>query len=179
MSRLEERDKPIITALIQGTREIESLDYMERRIVAKWAGKTSIIESHSIGAECPINSDLLNWMRTHDDEMPGRFGVAACPTHVDDVGHIQIGMICDLIGGGKAAGNIVMIILPKIALGCIFPMLEKVPCDYRTAWPFIPLWPDPRAWGQVTGTFDPVDLNTPEAFYGLADRLEIFHSLVR
>ena len=46
MSELEASAKPLILAVIRGVRELGSLSEGERRILARWAGKTAIIESH-------------------------------------------------------------------------------------------------------------------------------------
>ena len=50
MHRLETVTKPILLRLIRGTGTLTALDEEERRIPAKWAGKTAIIESYAVGA---------------------------------------------------------------------------------------------------------------------------------
>lgn len=110
MSDLENAAKPLILGLIKNGLELNDLTEEERRILARWAGKTAIIESHCVGAECPVDSKYLRWMRTSGD-IPGAFAVAACKTQLLGFGHMQVGIIRDLIGGGKASGNIVMIAL--------------------------------------------------------------------
>jgi hypothetical protein len=49
--------------------------------------------------------------------------VAACRTEKNYFAHVQVGVIRDLIGGGKASGNIILIAIPKVAFACAFPML--------------------------------------------------------
>jgi hypothetical protein len=36
-------------------------------------------------------------------------------------GHLQIGLIIDLLLGDKVAGNIIVIALPRLAFVCAFP----------------------------------------------------------
>lgn len=62
MSKLEESAKPLILGVIRGVREFGSLSEDERRILARWAGKTAIVESHSVGAECPVSDEYLKRM---------------------------------------------------------------------------------------------------------------------
>src|SRR5579864_164522 len=90
MSELEASAKPLILAVIRGVRELGSLSEGERRILARWAGKTAIIESHSVGAECPVSGEYLRRMRTNEDDIPGRFAVVACRTEMQEFGHMQI-----------------------------------------------------------------------------------------
>lgn len=146
MSHLEDTVKPILWGLIKGGRLLNSLEEEERRILARWVGKTATIESHAIGAESPVDPEFLRWMRERTDNVPGRFCVAACPQSMLGVSHFQVGAIRDLIGGGIAAGNIIMIVLPGVAFACMFPMMRTeyearcVPSLYT------PLWPNPAAW---------------------------------
>jgi hypothetical protein len=49
MSNLEEPAKPILLGLILGHTTLESLEEDGRQILAKWAGKTAIIESYAVG----------------------------------------------------------------------------------------------------------------------------------
>jgi hypothetical protein len=115
MSHLEGNAKPIIVELIKGRRALATLGEEERQILARWAGKTAIIDSHAVGAESPVDPEFLRWMRLRNDNVPGRFCVAACPQSTLGVSHLQVGVIRDLIGGGIAAGNIIMIVLPQVA----------------------------------------------------------------
>jgi len=178
MSALESNAKPLILGLIRGNIQFDALDENERRILARWAAKTAIIESHSIGAESPVNSDYLNRMRTNADGVPGRFAVAAAHTHLEVFAHMQIGLIYDLIGGGIAAGNIVMIVLPKLAFACLFPMLE-IPYECRCLMSlYAPLWPSPRAWKPMRIGPLPTDLDELETIAALAERVEMHHPFV-
>ena len=54
---------------------LDSLNDEQRRLLARWIGKTAIIESYAIGAEKPIDSQLLHAMRQYEEGPPGRFGV--------------------------------------------------------------------------------------------------------
>jgi hypothetical protein len=91
MSKLESAAKPHILGLIIGQLSLETLTEDERRILKKWAGKTAIVESHAVGAECPVDAKYLRWMRT--SEFPGRFAAAACKTQFLGFGHLQVGVI--------------------------------------------------------------------------------------
>src|SRR5579859_2531376 len=104
MSQLEDKAKPIMLDLVHDRRKLDALGGGDRTALARWVAKTAIIESHSVGAECPIEPKHLSWLRKCDD--PGRVIVAACKTQWLGFGHIQVGVISDLIGGGKAAGSI-------------------------------------------------------------------------
>lgn len=53
-SGLESVAKPILLGLIEGGKSLDGLEEEERRILAKWAGKTAIIESYAVGAESPV-----------------------------------------------------------------------------------------------------------------------------
>ena len=158
MSDLEKLAKQLVLGIIKGGRKLDSFDEEERRILAKWAGKTAIIESHAIGAESPVSEEFLQFMRQRDDHVPGRYAVAACCHPMHGVGHMQVGIIRDLIGGRIAAGNIVMIVLPVVALACMFPMV-RTPYEARCVPSlYSPLWPSPAAWRPMRQ--DPM----PEAF---------------
>ena len=177
MSRLESEAKPLILGLIRGSLGLQSLTEGERRILARWAGKTAIIESHSVGAECPVDTKYLQWMRTSGD-IPGAFAVAACKTALLGFGHMQVGIIRDLIGGGKAAGNIIMIALPKLAFSCAFPMLSiSYECRCVNSV-YSPLWPSPQSWREMNQS--PPDLSGDEAevLAGLAESIELFQPVV-
>jgi hypothetical protein len=176
MSDLETAAKRLILALIRGTLDLANVSDDERRTLAKWAGKTAIIESHSVGAECPVEKNYLRFMRTSAD-VPGRFAVAACRTELVGFGHMQVGIIRDLIGGGKAAGNIVMIALPKLAFACAFPMLET-PYECRCVKSlYTPLWPHPASWRDMNQSAMKQEPDDLEMLAAMAERIELFHRL--
>lgn len=176
MSDLETAAKRLILALIRGALDLANLSDDERRTLAKWAGKTAIIESHCVGAECPVEKNYLRFMRTSGD-VPGRLAVAACRTELVGFGHMQVGIIRDLIGGGKAAGNIVMIALPKLAFACGFPMLET-PYECRCVKSlYTPLWPHPASWRDMNQTAMKQEPDDVETLAGMAERIELFHRL--
>jgi hypothetical protein len=178
MSTLENEAKPLILALIRGVIQFSALSEVQRRVLARWAGKPAIIESHSVGAESPVSSDFLKRMRTNGDGVPGRFAVAASRTHLEVFALMQIGLIFDLIGGGSISGNIVMIVLPKLAFACIFPML-KIPYECRClTCLYAPLWPSPRAWKAMEITPLPTGLDELETVAAMAERLEMHHSFL-
>lgn len=176
MSRLEVIAKPIILGLINGARTLAALDEEERRILAKWAGKTAIIESHAVGAESPVDPEFLRWMRLREDNVPGRFCVAACEQSWVGLGHLQVGLIRDLIGGGIAAGNIIMIVLPRLAFACMFPIMRTKYDPKCVHSLYTPLWPHPAAWKRMekepmpVGFTDEIDL-----LFSMAERVELFH----
>jgi hypothetical protein len=177
MSKLEESAKPLILGLIRGLRELNSLSEDERRILARWAGKTAIVESHSVGAECPLPGEYLKRMRTNVGGIPGRFAVVACHTEMQGFGHMQIGVIRDLIGGAKVSGNIIMIALPKLVFACAFPMLE-IPYECRRVKSlYTPLWPPPAAWYPMDQAAMPSGLDDLESLAAMAERVELFHSV--
>ena len=176
MSRLESAANPLILGLIRGGRELNGLSEEERRILARWAGKTAIIESHSVGAECPIDGRYLKGIRA-SEEFPGRFAAAACRAPFLGFGHMQVGIVMDLLGGGKVAANIVMIALPKLVFACAFPMLET-PYECRCVKSlYTPLWPTLRAWYPMNQSAMPSDLDEFESLAAMAERIELFHSL--
>jgi len=111
MHRLEERTKPILIGILNGSLTVEALTRDQRNTLARWTGKTAIIESHAIGAESPVPESLLEWMGKNEDDVPGRFGVAVAKTSLHMVGHLQIGMIHQLLGGGGgiSVGNLVVL----------------------------------------------------------------------
>jgi hypothetical protein len=114
-----------------GDAKLESLDTEQRQLLARWAGKTAIIESHSVGAESPVDGALLQWMRTHENDVPGRFAVAGCPFMHSAIGHMQVGVIRDLLGGKTIAGNIVVLAFPNLILTCGFPIPDLTALSYR------------------------------------------------
>ena len=75
MAQLEGQTKPILIGLMERTMMLDSLNDEQRRLLARWIGKTAIIESYAIGAEKPIDSQLLHAMRQYEEGPPGRFGV--------------------------------------------------------------------------------------------------------
>jgi len=178
MSELEQSAKPIILALIDGQRDLGSLSADERYTLARWVGKTAIIESHSVGAESPVGPDFLRQLKLDIHGDPGRFAVAGSHTGFEGFGHIQVGVIHDLIGGGIAAGNIIMIALPQLVFVCAFPMLTlRFQC--RVAAPLQGIWPhDAREWHPMKYTFQPIEMKAAESFRSLAERIELFHSVV-
>lgn len=176
MSDLETEVKPLILGLIRGTLYLANLTEHDRRFLAKWAGKTAIIESHSVGAECPVEPKYLRFMKASGD-VPGRFAVAACRTEMLGFGHMQVGIIRDLIGGGKAAGNIVLIALPKLVFACAFPMLDtRYECRCVKSL-YTPLWPSPASWREMNQTAMKHDPDNFEMLTSMAERIELFHSV--
>lgn len=71
MSRLENLVKPTMVALMRRERHLDSLAEVEKRALAKWAAKTAIVDSYSVGAECPIDSSVLKWMQRNQSDVPG------------------------------------------------------------------------------------------------------------
>jgi len=178
MSRLEEKAKPLLLCLLSGRRSFKSLNEQERWIVARWAGKTAIIESHAVGAESPVDNKLLHHMRANENGSPGLFGVAGGSRNFNIVGHLQVGIIKDLIGGGIMAGNIVVIMLPQVTLTCAFPFPDmKFQCLCDPA-EYFPLWPDPDLWKPMEELppFDP-NVQGNDALAAMAERIELYHPL--
>jgi hypothetical protein len=117
-------------------------------------------------------------MRNNPDCAPGRFGVAASRTETAGFGHMQIGIIRDLIGGSTAAGNIIMIALPKLTFAGAFPPQGL---DYRCKCVkslYTPLWPSPEAWHDMKQTPMPKGLCDLETLAAMAERIELYQSLV-
>lgn len=104
MSRLETRAKPLIVGLMSDGITLENLNDQQCQLLARWAGKTAIIQTHAIGAECPVEGKLLQWMRLHEDAEPGRFAVVACRGDCGGIGHLQVGIITDLLGARPRPG---------------------------------------------------------------------------
>ncbi len=178
MSKLEEDAKPIILDLIRNQRDLSNLNAEERGILAAWAGKTAVIESRAVGAECPIDGDYLQQIRRRDGRPPATFAVAACRSGKGGFAHMQVGVIRDLIGGGKASGNIILIAIPTLAFACAFPML---PIPFRPMCVkslYVPLWPDPSRWRDIDQTPMPAGLQGLEHVSALAERVELFQSVV-
>src|ERR1700683_4987662 len=63
MSKLEDAAQPLILAVIKDGRRLSGMPEEERQIMARWAAKTAIIESHAVGAECPVSGVFLRWMK--------------------------------------------------------------------------------------------------------------------
>ncbi len=180
MSDLESQSKPLLEGLLKQTVTLGSLDRDERRILARWTGKTAIIESHASGAECPVERGLLQWMKLREDGTPGRFAVVGHSSSIEAVGHFQTGVIRDLIGGGTISGSIVSIVLPRLILVSLFPMPKldyKCRCNLSL---FEPMWPDAPAWDMIGNApkFTPEVNPGQETVLSLMEQVELFHSIV-
>lgn len=91
-------------------------------------------------------------------------------------GHLQIGVIRDLLMGDKVAGNIIVIALPELTLVCAFPMAVVLPYRCRCVKSlFTPLWPSPLAWHDMNQTAMPTGLDDLETLFAMAERIELFH----
>ena len=91
---------------------------------------------------------------------------------------MQVGVIQDLIGGGKAAGNIIMIALPELVFACAFPMVPELPYECRCVeGVYTPLWPSPRGWYPMKQTSMPTGESEMEALMSMAERIELFQSI--
>jgi len=177
MSKLENDAKPAIVDLIRGRRELTSLTEEERKIVAGWAGKTAIVESRTIGAECPVSGDCLKQIRTGTARTAAEFAVAACVSGKKSFAHLQVGIIRDLIGGGKAAGNIIIIAIPNLAFASAFPMLP-IPFQCRCVKSlYTPLWPAPEHWRDMDQTPRPTGQQGMENLLPMSERIELFQSI--
>jgi hypothetical protein len=179
MSRLEGRAKPLIEGLMSGRTHLESLDGKQRQLLARWAGKTAIIESHAVGAECPVDGKLLRWMRDHEDAEPGRFAVVSSSINYVGIGHMQVGLITDLLDGKTIAGNIVVLVFPNLILTCGFPYSDlgyECRCDLSF---YRPLWPDGAAWKAMADAppSQPPDGDGGDILAGLAMKIELFHPI--
>jgi hypothetical protein len=168
-------------ARMEGNARIESLNEEQRQLLARWAAKTAIIETHAVGAESPADGALLRWMRAHEDGVPGRFAAAAAPFDHSAFGHIQVGCIVDLLGGKTISGNIVVLALPNLALTCAFPIPALTELSYRCRCDLSvqrPLWPDPASWGAMAH-LPPVSESEEalDALEDLAARIEIYHPM--
>ena len=179
MHRLEERVMVPLKELLNGARSLDSLDQAERQSIARWAAKTAIIESYAIGAEHPVDTKLLNWMRQNECATPGRFAVAACTADFGCIGHMQVGCITDLISGGSMAGNIIVLLLPTLALVCAFPLAGldyRCLCDFSTLQP---LWPPANSWHAMTNLpSGPAAIHGCGAMELLAERIELYQSVL-
>lgn len=150
MSTLESRTKPIILDLARNGHSPKALPEEERCTLAKWVAKTAIILSHSIGAECPIRSEFLSEIRVNPDDRPGNFAVLVMRTDFDSFAHASVGVIRDLIGGGRVAGNVTVLLMPHLAFVCAFPMVSNLP--WKCSGPLslvAPLWPREASWSQL------------------------------
>jgi hypothetical protein len=176
MSELEGHAKPLLIALSREERALSDLTEEECGIVAAWAGKTAIIESHAVSAECPVSGDYLKEIRANGGKKPGRFAVVACSSGKRSFAHMQVGVIRDLIGGGKTAGNIIVLAIPNLAFVCAFPMLP-IPFQCRCVKSyFAPLWPSPANWREMNQAPMPPGLQGLEHLSAMAERIELFHS---
>ena len=176
MSRLETAAKPIVIGLMDHSLSPESLDDEQRRLLARWAGKTATIESYAVGAERPINPNILHVMRQYEEGPPGNFGVLALSTKFIAIGHMQIGAILDLLAGEcTALENIVILVLPNLILICAFP-IEELPCQYFCDLnEYIPIWPERRHWQQMSVCGPPLPPPTQQAEFlvALAKKIEL------
>jgi hypothetical protein len=180
MASLEGRVKPTMVALMKGERQLSSLQDSEKWDLARWVAKTAIVDSYAIGAECPIDLSVLRWMRQNENDVPGRFAAAAFQVNdANFIGHLQSGIIRDLLVNGKAAGNITVIALPRILLACAFPMLPEVTyvckCNPHGCWP---LWPDYRAWKHIDGKPIDASINEQETMEQAAQSIELYQPLI-
>jgi hypothetical protein len=174
MSRLENQAKPIVIGLMSGTLNLESLDDEQRRILARWAGKTALVESYAVGAEVPVDPKILHRMRHNEEGPPGKFGVLGLTTDFESVGHMQLGLITDLVGGGSIAANVVILMLPNLILICGFPW-EVLPCRYHCdLQTYVPIWPERRHWTRLTPDTPPLPKvsEDPEFLLALAEKIE-------
>jgi hypothetical protein len=179
MSRLENQAKCIVVGLMDRTLTLDTLDDEQRRVIARWAGKTAIIESYAVGAEKPIHSQLLHAMRQYEEGPPPRFGVLGLSTQYNAIGHMQLGIITDLLADQSIAANIVVLILPNLILTCGFPYPE-LPCQFRSdLQTYTPIWPERRQWQQMRRITPPLAAPTQDAdfFLSLAKKIEL-HMLV-
>lgn len=180
MSRLEDSVKPTIVALMKGERGLSELSEDERRRLARWGAKTAIVDSYAIGAECPIDFSLLRWMKQNENDVPGRFAVAAYQIDLNSIGHFQCGIVRDLLVEGKIAGNITVIAIPRVIFVCAFPMLAEPTyvciCLRHDCWP---LWPDFRAWKLLNGRPLNPALGETETMMQAAEAVELFQPLTR
>ncbi len=180
MSRLENQAKSIVLGLMAHTLTLDDLDAEKCRVLARWAGKTAVIESYAIGAEKPINSKILHAMRQYEEGPPGKFGVIALSTDFFAIGHMQMGLITDLVAGDSIAANIVILVLPNLILSCAFPW-QELPCQYRCDLrTYTPVWPERRQWQQMNASTPPLPPPAQEAefFLSLAEKIE-FRTLYR
>jgi hypothetical protein len=177
MSQLEDAAKPLLLGLIRRERLLSNLNEEERGIVAAWAGKTAIVESRTVGAECPISGEFLNQIRLNGGIATRKFAVAACISGKKSFAHMQVGIICDLIGGGKASGNIIVLAIPNLAFVCAFPMLP-IPFQCKCVKSFFtPIWPPADQWRDMDQTAMPDGLQGIDHLAAMAERIELFQSV--
>ncbi len=85
--------------------------------------------------------------------------MAACKTQWAVFGHLQAGIIGDLVGGGTVAGNILVIALTKLAFVCAFPM-QEIPYDCKCVKSVLnPLWSYSVSWQWTKLTCHPASMN--------------------
>jgi hypothetical protein len=179
MSRLENDTKPIMIGLMDRTVKLNALDAEQCRVLARWAGKTAIIESYAIEAEKPISSKDLRAMRQSEEGPPGKYGVLALAADFVAIGHMQIGLISDLLAGESIAANIVILVVPNLVLVCGFPW-QELPCQYHCdLQTYTPIWPERRQWQQMSaGTPQlPPPSQEVEFLLSLAEKVE-FRALI-
>ncbi len=177
MSRLEEAVKPTLTALLDRQKDLHQLSGAEAQTLARWAAKTAIIESHAIAAECPVDSRLLRRFATYPNEAPGRFAAVAARAPISGLGHFPAGLIQDLVGGGKAAGHIIVLQIKDLILTVAFPMLEvpfNCSCDLQI---YTPLWPPAPAWQPLPPRSIPDPSDSTKILITFAEAIQLFHPL--
>jgi hypothetical protein len=160
---------------MERTLAFDALDDEQRRLLARWAGKTAIIESYAVGAEKPIDSQLLHAMRQYEEGAPGRFGVLGLSTKLNAIGHMQLGLISDLLTGQSVAANIVILVLPNLILTCGFPW-PGLPCQFHCdLQTYTPIWPERRQWEQMSPKTRPLPTPALEADFllSLAEKIEL------
>ena len=117
-------------------------------------------------------------MRIQTTTYPGRFCVAACPQSRLGVSHFQAGVIKDLVDGGIAAGNVIIIVPPRVAFACLFPMLRTEYDAHCLRSLYTPLWPSPAAWHEMQQKPMPAEFKDDTDFlYSLAERVELKESV--
>jgi hypothetical protein len=105
-----------------------------------------------------------------------------CLRRLNALAHLQVGIIRDLIGGGKASGNIVVLIISNVVLTCVFPMIAELDhdckCDLST---YHPLWPGVKSWKPMQERFDPIpeQVSIPDALWAFFERIELFQPVIR
>jgi hypothetical protein len=100
-------------------------------------------------------------------------------TQFNAIGHMQLGLISDLLAGQSVAANIVILILPNLILTCGFPW-PGLPCQFRCdLQTYTPVWPEPRQWQQMSKSTPPLPTPAQDAefFLSLAEKIEL-HLLV-
>ena len=78
MSRLENNAKPVIVGLMDGSLKPDTMDDEQRRLLGRWAGKSALVESYAVGAQKPIDPQILYAMR--QTKMAIRESLGSWPT---------------------------------------------------------------------------------------------------